>query len=403
MKRVFITGMGAISSLGNGLSEHVAALQNSRSGIKKIRTLDSIYKGVLPAAEVDLSNDELKALIPKLDKTEDYTRGQLLSLIATNEALKNANLSKDEIKELTIISSNTIGAMDVVELNYQDYKPEIQYFFNKAHSSGELSRRIANYLETEALISSITTACSSSANAIMLGARLIRSGRTKRVLVGGSDSLTKFSVNGFSSLLIYDDTWCKPFDKNRNGLNLGEAGAYLILESEEVIGNKAYFGEIIGFANRNEAFHATASSPEGEGAYTTMSQALKKANLKASEISFVHAHGTATPNNDESELNALKRLFNNSLPPFSSSKSYVGHTLGAAGSLNAIFTLLAMKHRFLFENLNFKESIDGKNEPLKKFIPNYSIQYAISNAFGFGGNNCSLIFANSKKGEQNVR
>jgi len=232
--------------------------------------------------------------------------------------------------------------------------------------------------------------------------KLIRSGRAKRVLVGGSDSITKFSVDGFTSLLIYDENACKPFDKNRNGLNLGEAGAYLILESEDVLGNKHSFGEIVAYANRNEAYHATASSPEGEGAYLTMKQAIEKANLSSEDISFVHAHGTATPTNDESELNALKRIFKHKIPAFASSKSYVGHTLGAAGALNAIYTLLAMQHSFLFENLNFDESIDGINEPIRKFTPNFPIQYAISNAFGFGGNNNSIVFANTQKGGSNA-
>ncbi|RUA24160.1 MAG: beta-ketoacyl-[acyl-carrier-protein] synthase family protein [Bacteroidetes bacterium] len=402
MKRVFVTGMGVISALGNGLAEQITALQNSRSGIRKICNLDSIHKGVLPAAEIEYSNEDLKSLIPNLDSSESYTRGQLLSLIAVNEAIATANLSPEDIKELTIVSSNTIGSMDYTEKYYRDYRPELQYYFNKAHSIGETSRRIAHYLQTEGLITTISTACSSSANAIMLGSKLIRSGRAKRVLVGGSDSITKFSVDGFTSLLIYDENVCKPFDKNRNGLNLGEAGAYLILESEDVLGNKQSFGEIVAYANRNEAYHATASSPEGEGAYLTMKQAIEKANLSSEDISFVHAHGTATPTNDESELNALKRIFKHKIPAFASSKSYVGHTLGAAGALNAIYTLLAMQHSFLFENLNFDESIDGINEPIRKFTSNFPIQYAISNAFGFGGNNNSIVFANTQKGGSNA-
>jgi len=172
--------------------------------------------------------------------------------------------------------------------------------------------------------------------------------------------------------------------------------------AEDVLGNKQSFGEIVAYANRNEAYHATASSPEGEGAYLTMKQAIEKANLSSEDISFVHAHGTATPTNDESELNALKRIFKHKIPAFASSKSYVGHTLGAAGALNAIYTLLAMQHSFLFENLNFDESIDGINEPIRKFTSNFPIQYAISNAFGFGGNNNSIVFANTQKGGSNA-
>jgi len=207
MKRVFVTGMGVISALGNGLAEQITALQNGRSGIRKISNLDSIHKGVLPAAEIKYSNEILKSLIPSLDHSESYTRGQLLSMIAVNEAIATANLSPEDIKELAIISSNTIGSMDYTEKYYRDYRPDLQYYFNKAHSIGETSRRIAHYLQTEGLITTISTACSSSANAIMLGSKLIRSGRAKHVLVGGSDSITKFSVDGFTSLLIYDETY----------------------------------------------------------------------------------------------------------------------------------------------------------------------------------------------------
>ena len=398
MKRVYVTGMGVISALGNGLETNLKALKEGRSGIKTIQNLDSRYRGLWPAAEIDLSNEQLLQLIPNFEQNKPYTRGQLLSLIAVNEAVKDAKLQQNEIEEMAIISANTIGGMDVTERYYRNYKPEFQYYFNRAHSSGETTRQIAHYLKTSALIATATTACSSSANALILGARLIRSGRAKRVLVGGSDPITKFSLNGFSSLLIYDEEACKPFDKNRKGLNLGEAGAYLILESEELIGQKNPYAEVLGWANRNEAFHASASTPEGDGALLTMKDALKKAKIDAKQISFVHAHGTATPNNDESELHAIKRLFSNDLPHYASSKSYVGHTLGAAGALNAIYAILSIKHEFLFKNLNCEQPIEEDYPPTNQTIRNYNNQYCMSNAFGFGGNNSSIVFAKTKKG-----
>jgi len=402
MKRVFVTGMGAISAIGIGIEANATSLREGKSGIKAIKNLDTIYRGKYVAAEIDLSNDELADLIPHFDKNKLHTRGQLLSLIAVNEALADAKLNREETEDLTIIAANTIAGMDITEKYYQKNKAELQYYFNRAHSSGETTRKIANYIKSNGLITTITTACSSSANAIILGSRLIRSGRAKRVLVGGSDPITKFSLNGFASLLIYDEEACKPFDKNRNGLNLGEAGAFLVLESEDVVGSKQTYGEVLGFSNRNEAYHATASSPEGKGARLCIQEALKNANLNPNQIDFVHAHGTATPNNDESELNALKQVFGDNIPPFCSSKSYIGHTLGAAGSLNAIYTLLAMKQRFLFKNLNFNIPIEKGYEPIIQTKENTDIKYALSNAFGFGGNNSSIIFSNSQKGGDNV-
>jgi 3-oxoacyl-[acyl-carrier-protein] synthase-1 len=402
MKRVFVTGMGVISSIGIGIEANATSLREGKSGIKTIKNLDSIYRGKYSAAEIDLSNDELADLIPHFDKNKLYTRGQLLSLIAVNEALTDAKLSRQETEDISIIAANTIAAMDIIEKHYSDNMAELQYYFNQAHSSGETSRRIANYIKSNGLITTITTACSSSANAIILGSRLIRSGRAKRVLVGGSDPITKFSLNGFASLLIYDEDACKPFDKNRKGLNLGEAGAFLVLESEDVVGSKQTYGEVLGFSNRNEAYHATASSPEGEGAQLCIQEALKNANLTPNQIDFVHAHGTATPNNDESELNALKQVFSNNIPPFCSTKSYVGHTLGAAGSLNAIYTLLAMKQQFLFKNLNFNTPIEKDYLPITQTKENTNIKYALSNAFGFGGNISSIVFANTQKGADNA-
>lgn len=397
MKRVFVTGMGVISAIGNGLEANSNSLKKGLSGIKPIKHLNTIYRGILPAAEIDLSNVELINLIPNFDKTQNYTRGQLLSLVAANEAVADACLSGTDLSDMAIVSSNTIGGMDFTEQYYRANKDEYQYFFNNSHSSGETTRKIASYLGTNALITTISTACSSSANAIIMGTRLIRSGRAKRVLVGGSDPITKFSLNGFASLLIYDENVCKPFDKDRNGLNLGEAGAYLILESEEVVNNKKCYAEIVGYANRNEAFHASASTPDGEGAFLTMKQALAMTNIEPNQISFVHAHGTATPNNDQSELNALKRVFNNKIPNFASSKSYIGHTLGAAGAINAIYGIIAMKDSFVFQNLSFTKPIEDGFEPIKEYTPNVHMDYILSNAFGFGGNNSSIVFANISK------
>lgn len=402
MTRVFVTGMGVISALGVGVEANLTALLEGRSGIKPISHLDSIYKGKLPAAEVDFSNEELIRMIPGFDITKPFTRGQLLSIIAVNEAVKQASLDSVDLNNLPIIGANTVGGMDFSENNYDNYLSVDPYYFNEAHPGGETTRKIADYLNSTAFISTINTACSSSANAIMLGARLIKSGRAKRVLVGGSDPLTKFSLNGFSSLMIYDNEVCKPFDKDRKGLNLGEAGAFLVLESEEVCGEKDKLAEVLGYANRNDAYHSSASSPNGEGAYLSMQNALRMANIGADNIDFIHAHGTATPNNDETEITALKRIFADNVPYFSSSKSYVGHTIGAAGALNAIYSILAINNSFIFKNLNFISPDTDSLSPVVNKQEGIDIQYVMSNAFGFGGNNTSLVLGKSKRGGQNA-
>jgi 3-oxoacyl-[acyl-carrier-protein] synthase-1 len=392
MKKVFVTGMGIITALGKGIDANLNALKYGRSGIGPIENLNTLYKDEYLAAEIKLSNTELSAFTPNLKDLNKTTRGQLLSIIAAEEALEMAGLNTDEIRELPLIAGNTVASMDETEKNYRDYKTAEPYYFNEAHSGGETTRKTAEYFGIEAMNTTINTACSSSANAIIFGMRLIQSGRAKRVLVGGSDPFTKFSLNGFLSLKIYDPGMCRPFDAEREGLNLGEGAAFLVLDSEEVAAGKTKYAELLGYANRNDAFHASASSPDGEGAYLTMKQAIEMSGLKPGQIDFVHTHGTATPNNDESELTAMRRIFGTQLPAFASSKSYTGHTLGGAGSVNAIFSILTMQHSFLFPNLNFKTPMEPGISPVSELRENVNINYVISNAFGFGGNNSSLVF-----------
>ncbi len=403
MNRVYVTGMGIISALGVGVEDNLQALLEAKSGICYISNLDSIHKGKLPAAEIKLINEELAAMIPNFDISKPYTRGQLLSIIAAREAVLQAGLIGDDYNDLPIIGANTVGGMDFSEINYNNHLSVDPYYFNDAHSGGETTKCIADYLHSSGFISTINTACSSSANAIMLGTKLIKSGRAKRVLVGGSDPLTKFSLNGFNSLMIYDNEACKPFDSKRNGLNLGEAGAFLVLESEEVCGEKNKLAEVLGYANRNDAFHASASSPDGEGAFLSMQKAIEMANIDIADIDFVHAHGTATLNNDQTEIIALKRIFADRIPYFASSKSYIGHTLGAAGAVNSIFSILVINNSFLFKNINYKHSVEDEISPVSTTIKDININIVMSNAFGFGGNNTSLIFGKIQKGVDNEK
>ena len=394
MKRVFISGIGVISSIGNSIEENISSLRNSRTGIDKIQYLNTVHKDDNVAAEVKLSNKELKNMVKEMYgffNTEiPTTRATLLSLIAGKMAIEDARLSNEELLSVPVIGANTIGGMDFTEKHYRNYQSIDPYFFINAHSSGENSKILRDYIGSQAFQTTINTACSSSINSIILGYRLIANGIAKRVLVGGSDALTKFSLNGFRSLMIYDKNQCRPFDQSRDGLNLGEAGAYLVLESEEVIGNKHIHAEVLGFANKNDAFHASASSPDGEGAYLAMNTAMEMAKLKPEDISFVHAHGTATPNNDETEITAIQRIFKDKLPPIASSKAFIGHTLGAAGALNVIYSILCIKESFLFKNLNLKQPIIDSGL-ITNFKDNIQIETTICNAFGFGGNNSSII------------
>jgi 3-oxoacyl-[acyl-carrier-protein] synthase-1 len=197
----------------------------------------------------------------------------------------------------------------------------------------------------------------------MLGARMIKSGRLDRVVVGGTDALSKFTINGFKTLMILSDTYNTPFDENRKGLNLGEAAAFLVLESDEIVAreNRKVLAYVKGYGNANDAFHQTASSENGDGAVLAMEKALKVAGLQPEDIDYVNAHGTATPNNDLSEGRAMLRIFGEGkVPEFSSTKAYTGHTLAVAGGVEAVYSILAIQNNRIYPNLNFKT-------PMKEF------------------------------------
>ncbi|HEY8929855.1 MAG TPA: beta-ketoacyl-[acyl-carrier-protein] synthase family protein, partial [Mucilaginibacter sp.] len=264
------------------------------------------------------------------------------------------------------------------------------------HECGSMTEIVADQLGITDFMTTISTACSSSANAIAYGARLIKNDIIDIAIVGGADALTKFTLNGFNTLMILDKEFCKPFDENREGLNLGEGAGYLVLVSDKVAKtlNKPVFCRLSGYNNSNDAYHQTASSPDGTGSYMAMQGALKKSGLQPSDIDYINLHGTGTPNNDGSEGTAVKRLFEPDYPPISSTKSFTGHTLGASGGVEAVFSVLAIKHGLIYPNLRFKtRMVDMPFEPETKFQKGKAIKHVMSNSFGFGGNCTSLIFS----------
>ena len=274
-----------------------------------------------------------------------------------------------------------------------NHSSNIKYLIN--HDCGDSSEKIAALLGIKSSITTISTACSSSANAIMLAGRLLRSGRQKRALAGGSDALTHFTLNGFHSLMIYDKELCKPFDAGRAGLNLGEGAAFLLLENEDSLnetGNTP-LAILAGWGNANDAYHQTASSPEGAGAAAAMQFALECAKMPATSVHYVNAHGTGTPNNDLSESKALMKIFGKSVPPFSSTKSFTGHTLAAAGAIETVYSVFSLLHGALMPNLHFQNEIEETGlKPVTRYEEGHHLQFVMSNSFGFGGNNTSLLF-----------
>jgi 3-oxoacyl-[acyl-carrier-protein] synthase-1 len=393
---VCIVGVGVISAIGNNVAEHLRAFEGRKAGMGDITLLDTIHKGKLPVAEVKLSNDELITMTGLPSRT---SRTALLSLVAAREALEDAAIPNFGSLRTGFVSANTVGGMDKSENFFVDFqadnnKGKLRDIFD--HECGSKTEIVADQLGITDYLTTINTACSSSANAIFYGARLIKNDMLDVVIAGGTDSLAKFTLDGFNTLMILDKEFCKPFDEHREGLNLGEGAGYVVLVSERVAKtlNKEIYCKLSGYNNSNDAYHQTASSPDGTGSYLAMKGALKKSGLKPSDIDYINLHGTGTSNNDSAEGTAVKRIFDPEYPPMSSTKSYTGHTLGASGGVEAVFSVLAIKHGIIYPNLRFQTQMSELPfKPETRFLKGQSINNVMSNSFGFGGNCASLIFS----------
>jgi 3-oxoacyl-[acyl-carrier-protein] synthase-1 len=212
--------------------------------------------------------------------------------------------------------------------------------------------------------------------------------------VGGTDALSKVMLNGFHALMIVDPEICKPFDRNRQGLNIGEGAAYLVIESERTARKDKILCELSGYGNSNEAYHLTALSPDGDGTAMAMNNALEESGLHPGEIDYINAHGTGSLNSDLSEALGLEKIFGKNAPLFSSTKPFTGHTLGSAGALEAVFSVLALQNNLVFPNLNFRLPMEEVSiQPYTGSTSGLTVNHVMSNSFGFGGNNTSLIFS----------
>jgi 3-oxoacyl-(acyl-carrier-protein) synthase len=396
-KKVYVTGVGIISAMGNNIAETLDSAMKQRSGIGPLNNIETRHKNDIPVGEVKATNEELiqMAGLPSDTKT---SRTALLGIIAAKEAVKNAGITNIREFRTGIISATSVGGMGRTENFYKDFlDPEKKGEFLEyidMHECGDSTETIADSLGIKDHVSTISTACSSSANSIMLGARLIKHGLLDRVVVGGTDSLSRFTINGFMTLMILDRETCKPFDAQRKGLNLGEGAGFIILESEEAAKGKKILATLSGYGNSNDAYHQTASSPDGAGAYLAMEKAFQLSGLKPSDISYINAHGTGTEVNDMSEGTAIDRMFDKKVPYISSTKAFTGHTLGACGGIEAVLSVLAIDKNMVFPSLNHTHQMAELSFiPTKTLIMDAKIDHVLSNSFGFGGNTSALIFS----------
>lgn len=388
--------MGIISAIGNNVAENYHALLNGNKGITRVAKIKTNHVNEIMVGEIASTNNEFEQQL-NLNSDNNYSRTAFLGAVAAKEAVKHAGITNINTYKTGLISATSVGGMDMTERYFYDYltnKATQKYI--EGHHAGDSTQKIAEQLGIEkSLVTTISTACSSAANAIMLGARLIKSGELDRVIVGGSDCLSKFTINGFKTLMILSDTYNTPFDENRKGLNLGEAAAFLVLESDAVVKseNKTVLAYVKGYGNANDAYHQTASSDNGDGATIAMEKALKVANLTPNDIDYINAHGTATGNNDLSEGRAIIRVFGENVPDFSSTKAYTGHTLAAAGGIEAVYSVLALQNNVIYPNLNFETQMKEFDITPQLELKEKPLKTVMSNSFGFGGNCSTVIFS----------
>ena len=410
---IAITGEGIISAIGHDKATVLESLREGRSGIGEMRYLPSTHHE-LPVGEVKWSDEELQSRL-SLDPSGKFSRTAMMGMWSIRQALEDSLLLRKQERcpsqeystdscllspdssRIVLISGTTVAGMDLSERYFAEMVTDgghLEYLLD--HSCGDNTRLMAEHFGCFTDYTTISTACSSAANALILGANMLKAGEADIVVAGGTEALSLFHLNGFNSLMILDKERCRPFDDTRAGLNLGEGAAFVVMETEEHARQRQapIHAYLSGYGNACDAFHQTASSDNGEGAYLAMREALEMAGLQPSDIDYVNAHGTGTPNNDQSESVALQRVFGSDLPPVSSTKGFTGHTTSASGSIEAVICLLAMHHGFVPANLGFAHPMSDGIVP-SIGAEGCQLRHVLCNSFGFGGNDSSLVFSRS--------
>lgn len=391
----YVVNTGIITAIGNNTDECLQSLLQGKTGVGKAEYLKTHWQDELPVAEVKKSNEELAALT---GVSADWPRTALLSAIAVQEAFAPY---KEQINGLRtgFFSANTVGGMDLTEGVYKEFNDDATAVdFKKIanHECGAITELVATHFGINDFVTTISTACSSSANSIMMAAQMISAGMLDIAVAGGADSMSRFTLNGFNTLMILDKQPCQPFDNNRRGLNLGEGAGYVLLMSEKAMqqcGANAIC-KVSGYANANDAYHQTASSPDGTGNKLAMGNALKKAGLQPKDIDYINLHGTGTANNDSSEGKAVSAIFEGHIPKASSTKAYTGHTLGAAGGVEAVFSTLSIRDGIVYPNMRWETQMEDIDwQVVTELQTGQTINHVLSNSFGFGGNCSSLVFS----------
>lgn len=387
-KGVSTTGLGCICAAGDSVRTAMDSLYSGKRHPAKPEQIKTKLDIVYPVFEVEskISVSDILA-----------TRTSLLTLHAVSEALNQADLTVDSLSEwrVGVCIGTTVGCTLNNEPFYRDYKagknPDLSAI--DRYLANNPAIYIADKFNSNGPVATIANACSSGTDAIGLAKSWLEKDLCDIVIAGGADELSRITYLGFISLLISSTDACQPFDKNRKGLNLGEGAGIVIMEKPEVVNARGgrTLANIVGYATFADAYHPTAPHPEGLGLTRAINQAMTQAGIGPEQIGFINAHGTSTQNNDEVEGRTIIKLFSNKIPTVST-KGYTGHTLGAAGGVEAVFAIQGLLDHKLPATPGFKEF--DPNCGLTPTISNKNIsaEFALSNSLAFGGNNSALIF-----------
>ncbi len=396
--KVFCCASSIVSVSGIGVGKCFDDIANSDYSAKKLQYIDTAHE--VPLREIPFSNEGIERMLADnynvVLPSRVYTRTALLSMLTVVDLLQSSPSVSG--KRVIVVNATTAGGMDKSEIYYRDLKADgdADIALVAGHEPADATNLVCDILESRGAdvvwSTTVSTACSSSAVAVGMGMDMLKAGDADFAICMGVDPLCKFTINGFNSLGILSKSICRPFDADRDGLNLGEGAASVMLTCRDaachVSDNITALCEVLSCETAADAFHQTATSPDAVGPTLAMKKALEKAGIEADKISYVNAHGTATPNNDESESTAMMNIFGEKLPPFSSTKFWTGHTLGACGVLEMALSAEMLKRQEILPTRNFEKT--ERLSPVCK-IEKANLDYIMTNSFGFGGGATSII------------
>ncbi|MFQ5484103.1 MAG: beta-ketoacyl synthase N-terminal-like domain-containing protein [Desulfobacterales bacterium] len=374
--KIYICGIGIISSLGRGIAQTKYALQKGRSGIGPLTLFSTAVNPPLPVGEIPGTID--RGSLPRTHQ---------LACIAAEQAMVKCEHSPD-----AVVMGVTTGGILTTEMHLQqnDYNPELYRY----HGIGSVGEEIARRYRCKGPVITVSTACSSGTAAIKIAIEMLRSGLFKRILAGGADSLCRLTYFGFNSLQLIDPEGARPLDVNRRGMSVAEGAAMLLLDADRSDNTVV---EILGAGLSCDAYHCVTPDPQGTGALAAMQAAVDDAGISISAIDYINLHGTGTHDNDLAEADAINRLFPGQKPLLSSIKGAFGHSLAASGAIEAVASAITVSDHLVPANTGCRfPDPDLKLEPV--MLPmNAPVDCVLSNSFGFGGNNASVIIGTSDK------